>query len=578
MSSTPPISGSTIAPGASAAHLGRSPSADLLAASPANAAQGFKAIAAKFFHRATSAPNQTHDFPRGSTAATRNRPGRTEPETGNRQAGTHKPESHKPGSHKPETLKTDTRKTPETPDQAAVRALPAELPAPPDKPLQPEIQLAPAPLSPSGSEVASSTAATASFWDPQQSVSRLAAPSLLQAGDGKDAVKTDGNGGEALPSFVRGSAPPEDGKSLLQPPATGAPRKPKEESAAPVDPGPRGEVPASRDPEAAKAAVDRPAAPDTSVPARKDVSTEAPNLKPHALQASPGNAVDPAPLVVAVENGSLPLNPIPAWPRAAQEKPATGTLKPDDVGSLSVSLSAGVAARFDRTPSLARAAASAPIKGRSGKDAATATLENTPVEDKIGASADGSARLMVESSKDASGLVLQAPADLPVRTPSSRQGGDTPSSPTALVETEAPDEALPASTLSPVTAASLIRGISQSEFRVGMQSRDFGSIDIRTSVTRHLFSAQISVEHGDVAKSLAMELPDLYVRLAEQQVGAASVVIQGQGPATSSGSPGDTQPRHSQPQSPSGAKSDSGSMLPVVAEGFAPAGRLDIRI
>ena len=69
-----------------------------------------------------------------------------------------------------------------------------------------------------------------------------------------------------------------------------------------------------------------------------------------------------------------------------------------------------------------------------------------------------------------------------------------------------------------------------------MQSQEFGNIDIRTSVARHMFSAQISVEHGDFAKSMTADLPALYHRLADQQVAVANIVIQGQRLATSSGS------------------------------------------
>ena len=61
-------------------------------------------------------------------------------------------------------------------------------------------------------------------------------------------------------------------------------------------------------------------------------------------------------------------------------------------------------------------------------------------------------------------------------------------------------KSVPTSMPSPINAK-FVQGMSQSEFRVGMQSQEFGNIDIRTSVARHMFSAQISVEHSDIAKS-----------------------------------------------------------------------------
>ncbi len=155
--------------------------------------------------------------------------------------------------------------------------------------------------------------------------------------------------------------------------------------------------------------------------------------------------------------------------------------------------------------------------------------------------------------------------------------------PAGSMEADGPDEAIPTIASSPLTAK-FVQGMSQSEFRVGMQSPEFGNIDIRTSVTRHLFSAQISVEHGDMAKSLATELPALYSKLADQHVPVANIVIQGQGLATSSGLAQHSQPQPWQPQSNHGSSSGNTNsstveaILPVMTEGFDSTGRLDIRI
>ena len=111
-----------------------------------------------------------------------------------------------------------------------------------------------------------------------------------------------------------------------------------------------------------------------------------------------------------------------------------------------------------------------------------------------------------------------------------------------------------------------------------MQSQEFGSIDIRTSVARHMFSAQISVEHSDVAKSMTADLPALYHRLADQQVPVANIVIHGQSLATSSGLAQDAQRQTWRPQGYSAAKSNAEPVLPVMTEGLDSGGRLDIRI
>jgi flagellar hook-length control protein FliK len=154
-------------------------------------------------------------------------------------------------------------------------------------------------------------------------------------------------------------------------------------------------------------------------------------------------------------------------------------------------------------------------------------------------------------------------------------------SPASLADVDGPDETLPTSDSSPVTAK-FVQGMSQSEFRVGMQSQEFGNIDIRTSVARHMFSAQISVEHGDVAKSLTAQLPGLYHRLADQQVAVGNIVIQGQSLGTSSGLAQDAQRQSWQPQGHSGGAGspnlNTEPVLPVMTDGINSAGRLDIRI
>ena len=155
-----------------------------------------------------------------------------------------------------------------------------------------------------------------------------------------------------------------------------------------------------------------------------------------------------------------------------------------------------------------------------------------------------------------------------------------PSSQLAVAEADGPDEALPTSTPSPITTAKLVQGMSQSEFRVGMQTQEFGNIDIRTSVARHMFSAQISVEHSDVAKSMTADLPALYHKLADQQVPVASIVIQGQSLATSSGLAQDSQqPQTWRPQRVQRHQSQTRRrFFQWLMETLDSAGRLDIRI
>jgi flagellar hook-length control protein FliK len=129
-----------------------------------------------------------------------------------------------------------------------------------------------------------------------------------------------------------------------------------------------------------------------------------------------------------------------------------------------------------------------------------------------------------------------------------------------------------------VNTAKLVQGLTQSELRVGMQTRDFGSVDIRTSLAHHEFSAQISVERSDVARTLSTELPGLYDRLADQKVPVGNILIQSSGLSTSSGLAQESQHSAPKTQTNVAARESSEAPLPVIQEPLSLTGRLDIRI
>ena len=85
-----------------------------------------------------------------------------------------------------------------------------------------------------------------------------------------------------------------------------------------------------------------------------------------------------------------------------------------------------------------------------------------------------------------------------------------------------------------INTAKLIQSMGQSEMRVGMRSTDFGNISISTSATRDLISAQISLDHGELARTLAAHLPEMQARLGGNQ--AMDVRIDMNGQATGQGS------------------------------------------
>jgi hypothetical protein len=115
------------------------------------------------------------------------------------------------------------------------------------------------------------------------------------------------------------------------------------------------------------------------------------------------------------------------------------------------------------------------------------------------------------------------------------------SAPLAAHRTEAPHNAAPAGLPPPpalpvINTARLIQNIGQSEMRVGMRSSDFGNISISTSATRDVVSAQISLEHSELARTLAVHLPEMQARLgSNNQAMNVRIDLNGPGTGTSSG-------------------------------------------
>jgi hypothetical protein len=79
-----------------------------------------------------------------------------------------------------------------------------------------------------------------------------------------------------------------------------------------------------------------------------------------------------------------------------------------------------------------------------------------------------------------------------------------------------------------VSTARLVQGIHDSELRVGMRSGEFGDISIHTSLSRSAISAQISVEHGELAKVIAASLPELRSALGNSDQLEVRVAMHGQ--------------------------------------------------
>lgn len=84
-------------------------------------------------------------------------------------------------------------------------------------------------------------------------------------------------------------------------------------------------------------------------------------------------------------------------------------------------------------------------------------------------------------------------------------------------ESEAGSAAIQAHVPVAVKSARLIQRMGEAEIRVGMRSSDFGDVSISTAVGRNSISAQISLDHADLAKAIAAHLPEVQARLGSSQ-------------------------------------------------------------
>jgi hypothetical protein len=180
-----------------------------------------------------------------------------------------------------------------------------------------------------------------------------------------------------------------------------------------------------------------------------------------------------------------------------------------------------------------------------------------------------------------------APPLQTVPTPAGASGHNAKTAETPPAPTVALPQALPV-----INTAKLIQSMSQSEMRVGMRSNDFGNISITTSTTRDVISAQISLDHGELARTLAAHLPEMQARWGGNQAMDVRIDMNGQatgqGTGTSSGAPngsadgsrGDRQQKGGRGSSQSDGDF-AGQVSAIAAAGSPPVegdAHLDIRV
>ena len=133
---------------------------------------------------------------------------------------------------------------------------------------------------------------------------------------------------------------------------------------------------------------------------------------------------------------------------------------------------------------------------------------------------------------------------------------------------------------SAISTARLIQTMNETGMQVGMRSAEFGDISIRTSVSQQQMLAQISVDHGDLGKAIAMHVPAVQSKLGEEFGLRASIEVHQSGASFSgeqvSSSAGQQRPyaRSVQPQNIS---PETESLNPVAVAAAWDGNRLDVR-
>ena len=92
-----------------------------------------------------------------------------------------------------------------------------------------------------------------------------------------------------------------------------------------------------------------------------------------------------------------------------------------------------------------------------------------------------------------------------------------------------------------INAARLIQRVGDSEIRVGMHSAEFGNVSISTIASRGVISAQISLDHGELANTIAAHLPETQARLGANQPVEVRISTNQQGAGSTGGEQGGTQ-------------------------------------
>jgi hypothetical protein len=274
-------------------------------------------------------------------------------------------------------------------------------------------------------------------------------------------------------------------------------------------------------------------------------------------------ALDTAPVVPqpAQGQGTSTITPVEKTPADAQSTAAFLHTSDDGAGN-----SKGQSQK-DNSPTFTTSAVTA-------STAETGLTQGSSGSDGFGSTASLMQSALVSSAnKDANAT---GPGKSPVQV--AEQPGHT-STGTVEGHNSSGSTVYPTSLLS---SAKLVERMGESELRLGIRAGEFGNVDIRTSMARNQFTAEISVERGELGRVLAAELPSLQNRLSEQRIPVTNIVLQNPS-GGNSGQSEQQKPREGQPMPSSSYETPreetAATPNPAAFAGAAEPGlRLDIHM
>ena len=173
----------------------------------------------------------------------------------------------------------------------------------------------------------------------------------------------------------------------------------------------------------------------------------------------------------------------------------------------------------------------------------------------------------LDGSQPLTSSISPAPAQTNLSpAPVASAAAAAPSVPVASADQSADPAALPGA-----SSAQLIQSAGQTEMRLGMRSAEFGNISISTSVSHQAISAQISLDHSELGRALAVHLPAIEEKLGNAYGLHARVEVRDESAASRSATDAGQQGEGSQGQTGGarGGQGRSGSASSLIHEAAA---------